>query len=149
LVQGPVGLLLQSLHEHGAFIDDSFIIRAGPVRCLDLRYMPLQGLKRSTDDLITDVHFAFLQGNRTALQHAGTFNKRVYFDALGKVPLVDRNLLRSAQCLALWSADADAKKCQVGDGSCPFCGSRSAGTIHEVWHCRAFQQEQLAESPEL
>ena len=57
LVQGPVWLLLQSLHEHKAVVDADFVIRTWPVRKVDLRFNPIQGLKAAVADIAADCHF--------------------------------------------------------------------------------------------
>jgi Cdc6-like AAA superfamily ATPase len=45
-------LLLQSLHEHNAAIDGDLVVHTWPVRRLDLRYAPFQGLKAAITDML-------------------------------------------------------------------------------------------------
>ena len=148
-VHGPVGLLLQSLFEHKAAIDSHFIIRTWPVSKLDLKYSPVQGLRAAIADIASDAHFNFLASNRTALKDMVGFDKITYATAARSTPAADRQLLRCAQSLGLWSAKLRLEHFEEGDGTCPHCGADDAGDIHEVWKCKAFLAEQTAQDPAL
>ena len=148
-IQGPIGLLLQSLYEHKAIIDINFVIRTWPVRKVDLLYCPVQGLKAAIADIASDAHFEFLATNRTAMKDIVGFDQIAYAAAIKKVPAADKQLLRCAQSLGLWSAKHRLEHFEEGDGLCPHCGSDDAGEQHEVWRCEFFRDVQAAQDPEL
>jgi hypothetical protein len=72
------------------------------------------------------------------------FDKVTYFAVIRAVPPADRQLLRCAQSLGLWSAKLRQEHFEDGDGRCPHCGANDSGVLHEVWQCSAFRQEQTA-----
>ena len=148
-LQGPVGLLLQSLFEHKAVIDSNFVIRTWPVREVDLIFSPLQGLRTAIADIASDAHFEFLAKNRTAMKDIAGFDKITYANAIRTVPDAGKQLLRCAQSLGLSSAKHRLEYFEEGDGSCPHCGAADSGVLHEVWRCEFFRAEHIAQDPAL
>ena len=132
---GPVDLVLHSLHEAGAWLDDSFTIHYdndGPARLLT---DPVQLIKNRALFAHLAAQVATLAASRQALEGLAGVGEETYTALLPSLSAEDAGLLRVALGGGVWSGEFLFAANKVDAPDCPFCQCQVESLFHMWFEC--------------
>ena len=133
---GPVGLLIQDLHECGYDINDGLIISRKNEPDIDLWHMPWQHLKTAILGIMAR-HRSHVTGQqRTFCGPITELDQPILKKVINGLGDKEKRVFRHIATGASWAQDQLAD-IQLGHEACPHCGIVARGTEHILWKCAA------------
>jgi hypothetical protein len=148
-IKGPIGFLLARTHATAAYLNEDLIIRTNPSITIDPLHCAKQHLKLHIDDLCTIAMSKVVAHSRTYYRSFGTLDKNSYFKGMAKLPEDQREILRRAQTLGMWTdAQQGAHFEHSQEGRCIHC-NKNQGTLLHLWECPALADFRTSLDPDL
>ena len=147
--QGPVGLLLGSLHCIGAGIDDKGIIHQKLETNIDIQQIPWQHLKATVRSRGVLVRNTFAATHRKQLVGSGELEGDLVVQAIKKQNEDDARWLRTVLQLNTWSDTRLSTVQESNNGACRYCNHPQGDTEHMLWSCPCFSKAREEWDPDL
>ncbi len=136
---GPVGLLIDSLHDVGATIDANLIIRKEGEAPIALTHMAWQHLKKAITDLCVNHRASIAQEERTHLHNVGEIGAQLTKKIVNGLGDKERKVYGHLSSGAAWS-EAHLQDIGLSQGRCSHCGGAPEDITHVTWHCPAIHK---------
>ena len=137
-VLGPVSMLLQSLFEVAAGLDDHLVIHGDATLKIDVMNCPYQHLKPSLMLLSNAARTKFLSTVREDYASMHSFDHMVYHKAFNKLSTEDKAWITNVHVMAAWTPDKLAHTFDHLDAGCPYCSHHEGTIIHWYYQCPKF-----------
>ena len=145
--KGPLALLLMTLHQHGACLDQQWNIKAQGEPDINILHTPAQILKPTATAFAARMRTRTLANTRRDNQGTTELHptrSRGHLNTEGG----DANILLMLQCGAEWTKDYVCKLGEASDKLCTACGGVHS-LEHVLCHCPHHQETRMKHAPSI
>ncbi len=145
--QGPVGLLMGSLHCIGAAIDEAGVIHQAGEPSIDVHTVPWQHLRPTICERGAIARNAFACRHRAQLIGSDEIDISLANRALDTRGTDEARWLRTVMQLDTWTDSRLASVSESNNGQCSYCGAENGDAVHLLWTCPHFHQQRCDGDP--